>query len=61
MECQKNTTHNIRHEIIKLIKIGKELGTTHCLGCKDYTHNFKPEEVKITNKLLRKKSNCFVC
>ena len=52
----KNTS-----SIIKLIKIGKELGTTHCLGCKDYTHNFKPEEVKITNKLLRKKSNCFVC
>ena len=45
----KNTS-----SIIKLIKIGKELGTTHCLGCKDYTHNFKPEEVKITNKLLRK-------
>ena len=51
----KNTS-----SIIKLIKIGKELGTTHCLECKDYTHNFKPEEVKI-NKLLRKKSNCFVC
>ena len=33
---------------IKLIKTGKELGTTYCLGCKNYTHNFKPREVKMT-------------
>ena len=46
---------------IKLIKTGKELGTTYCLGCKDYTHNFKPQEVKMTNKVLREKSNCVVC
>ena len=46
---------------IKLIKTGKEIGTTYCLGCKDYTHNFKPQEVKMTNKVLREKSNCFVC
>ena len=43
---------------IKLIKTGKEIGTTYCLGCKDYTHNFKPQEVKMTNKVLREKSNC---
>ena len=42
-------------------KTGKELGTTYCLGCKDYTHNFKPQEVKMANKLLREKSNCIVC
>ena len=24
------------------IKRGKELRTTYCLGCKDYTDNFKP-------------------
>ena len=29
--------------------------------CKDYTHNFKPQEIKMTNKVLRKKSNCVVC
>ena len=46
---------------IKLIKTGKEIGTTYCLGCKDYTHNFKPQEVKMTNKVPREKSNCFVC
>ena len=46
---------------IKLIKTGKEIGTTYCLGCKDYTHNFKPQEVKMTNKVLREKSNCDLC
>ena len=46
---------------IKLIKTGKEIGTTYCLGCKDYTHNFKPQEIKMTNKVLREKSNCVVC
>ena len=28
---------------IKPIKI-KKSGTTHCLGCKDYTDNFKPQK-----------------
>ena len=46
---------------IKPIKTRKEIGTTHCLGCEDYTHNFKPQEVKMTNKVLREKSNCVVC
>ena len=46
--------------IIKLIETGKKVGTTYCLGCKDYTHNFKPQEVKMTNKKLREKSNCVV-
>ena len=46
---------------IKPIKTGKELGATYCLGCKDFTHNFRPQEVKITNKVLREKSNCVVC
>ena len=39
---------------IKPIETGKEIGTTYCLGCKDYTHNFKPQEIKTTNKVLRK-------
>ena len=38
----------------KLIKTREELGTTDCLGCKDYTHNFKPQVVKITNKAREK-------
>ena len=46
---------------IKPIKTGKEIGTTYCLGCKDYTDDFKPREVKKTNKVLREKSNCVVC
>ena len=46
---------------IKPIKTKKELGTRYCLRCKDYTHNFKPQEVKMTNKVLREKSNWIVC
>ena len=46
---------------IKPIKIGKDTGTMYCLGCKDYTNNFKPQEIKMTNKVLREKSNCVVC
>ena len=45
---------------LKPTKIGKEPGTTYCLGCKDFTHNFRPQEVKMTNKVLREKSNCVV-
>ena len=45
---------------IKPIKTGKEIGTTYCLGCKDYTHNFKPQELKMTNKVLREKSTSVV-
>ena len=45
---------------IKPRKFGKELGTTYCLGCKDFTHNFRPQKVKMTNKVLREKSNCVV-
>ena len=46
---------------IKAIKIGKQLGTTYCFGCKDYTKNFRPEKVKMINKVLREKSHCVVC
>ena len=41
---------------IKPIKIGKQPGTTYCLGCKDFTHDFRPP-----NKVLTEKSNCVVC
>ena len=40
---------------LKPIKFGKKPGTRYCLGCKDYTNSFKPQEVKITNKMLREK------
>ena len=46
---------------IKPIKIGKRLGTMYCFGCKDFTHNFRSQEVKMANKVLREKSHCVVC
>ena len=46
---------------IKPIKTRKELGTTYCLGCKDFTRNFRPQEVKMTNKMLRERSNYVIC
>ena len=46
---------------IKPIKTGKKLETAYCLGCKDFTRNFTPQELKMTNKLHREKSNCLVC
>ena len=46
---------------IKAIKIEKPFGTTYCLGCKDYTKNFRPQEVKMTNKVPRAKFHCVVC
>ena len=45
---------------IKSIKTGKELGTTYCFGCKDFTHNLRPQEIKMANKVLREKSKCVV-
>ena len=46
---------------VKPIMIGKQSGTTYCFGCKDYTKNFRPREVKMKNKILRKKSHCVIC
>ena len=46
---------------IKPIKIGKQPGTTNGFGCKDYVQNFRPEKVKIINKVLTEKSHCVVC
>ena len=42
-------------------KIKLIIGTTYCLGCKDYTNNLKPQEIRMTNKVLREKSNCVAC
>ena len=38
---------------IQPIKTAKEIGTRYCLGCKEYTHNFRPQEVKMINKVRR--------
>ena len=56
LQRMKNTQSKI-----KPIKTVKKLGTTYCFGCKDYTDNFNAQEVKMTNKILREKSNCVVC
>ena len=65
ISCQKhfNKLQNMKNtqSKIKLIKTRKECGTTHCLECKDFTHNFKSQEVKMTNKVLKEKPNCVVC
>ena len=45
---------------IKLIKIGKELGTNYFLRCKDFTHNFKPQEVKMTKCSEKNQTVLFV-
>ena len=46
---------------IKSIKTKKKPGTTYCLAYKDFSHNFRPQELKMTNKVLREKSNCVIC
>ena len=46
---------------INAIKIGKQLGATYSFGCKDYTKNFRPQKVKMINKVLREISHCVVC
>ena len=40
---------------IKPIKPGKETGATYCLACKDYTNNFKLQEIKMANKVNQSK------
>ena len=46
---------------IKPIKIRKQPGKIYCFGCKDCTQNFRPQKVKMTNKVLREESHCVVC
>ena len=65
MDCQKHFTklQKIKNteSKIKPTKTRKQPGTTYCFRCKDYTQNFGPEKVKVTNKVLREKSHCVVC
>ena len=56
LQKMKNT-----QSTIKPIKIGEQSGSTYSSGCKDFTHNFRPEKVKMTNKVFREKSHCVVC
>ena len=37
---------------LKPIKIEKTPGRIYCLRRKDYTQNFRPQEVKMTKKVL---------
>ena len=46
---------------IEPIKTGKQYKTMYCFGCTDYTKDFRSQEVKMTNKVLREKSHCVVC
>ena len=64
-DCQKHFNKlqkmkNTQSEV-KPNKIGNRPGATYYFGCKDFTHNFRPQEVKMTNKILSKKSSCVVC
>ena len=52
LQKMKNTQSKIKPR-----KTGIELRTTYSLGCKD----FRPLEVKMTNKMRREKLNCVVC
>ena len=56
LQKTKNTQSKIRP-----IKIEKRPETTYYFQCKDFTHNLRPQEVKMANKVLREKSNCVVC
>ena len=59
--CQKHFTKLQKMKNTQLIKIEKRPGRTYFFECKDFAHNFRPQKVKMTNKVLRKKSNCVVC
>ena len=65
MICQKYFTKlqkmKNRQFKIKPIKLGKQPGTTHRLGCKDFTNNFRPQEVKMTDRVHREKTKCVAC
>ena len=64
MVCQKHFTKlqkmKSTQSKTKPKKIGKQSETTYCFGCKDYAKSFRPEKVKMTNKMLREKSHCVV-
>ena len=44
---------------LKLIKTGKKVEERIVWSVN--TNNFEPQEIKMTNKVLREKSNCVIC
>ena len=56
-QITKNEKYTIRN---KTNKNWKKPRTTYCFGCKDFTHNFRPQEVKMTNKVTRDLNVLFV-
>ena len=57
MDCQNNTVRlqrmkNTQSKIKQSAE--KNPGKTHCIWCKGYTNNFKPQEVKMKIKCLEK-------
>ena len=56
LQKMKNT-----QSTIKPIKIGEQSGSTYSFECKDFTHNFRPEKMKMTNKVFREKSHFVAC
>ena len=62
---KKNASHIVKYEKHtiknKPNKSWKRLGTMYCFACKDFTHNSRSQEVKMTNKVLREKPHCIVC
>ena len=65
MLCQnhftKSQTMKSTQSETKPIRIEKRPGATYCFRCEDFTHNFRPQETKMTNEVLREKSNCVLC
>ena len=57
-EIPKNEKHTIKN---KTNKNQKTTWNTYCFGCKDFTHNFRPEKVKMTKTVLREKSHSVAC
>ena len=55
---KKNEKHTTKNETNKNWKTN---WNNVLFWCKDYTQNFGPEKVKMTNKVLREKSHCVVC
>ena len=57
-QITKNKKHRIKN---KINKNWERTWNDILLWIKDFTHNFRPQEVKMLNKVLRAKSNCVVC
>ena len=52
-QITKNEKHTIRNKTNTNMK---KHGTMYCFGCKDFTHYFKPQEVKMKKKKCSEKN-----